>query len=325
MRKLSILLLFFCCCQVAYNQIIKGTILDEKTKICIPFASVYFNGTFVGTTSDKNGNFELNTGHNTSKPVTISAIGYFSSTLTVFSTGELLQICLTPKVYEISEAVVKRKSLAWKRRKYMAFFKEEFLGTSVNALQCEILNEKDITFNYDSDKDTIKAFALKPIEIDNKGLGYKITCFLDKFEFYKNSQATFFRGNIIFREDNATGELQSKYNEHRKFSYSGSSLQFFRALWEDKAKKYGFTILDSIYNPVKYKEVVLSDSLNNKFLSYHGNLNIGYSERSSRAIFLKKFVHFDKTGYYDPTGINWNGFMAFQRMGDWLPYEYSPE
>jgi hypothetical protein len=58
MRKFILLFLFINFYIVAYNQVIKGTILDKKTKSPIYFASVYFNGTFVGTHSDQNGYFD---------------------------------------------------------------------------------------------------------------------------------------------------------------------------------------------------------------------------------------------------------------------------
>ena len=33
-------------------------------------------------------------------------------------------------------------------------------------------------------------------------------------------------------------------------------------------------------------------------------------------------VYFDKSGYYDPDGINFSGEMTDQRIGDMLPLEY---
>lgn len=75
--------------------------------------------------------------------------------------------------------------------------KNEFIGTTANANDCIILNEQDITFNYDSDKDTLRAYALKPLLIENKALGYKITYYLDIFEYYKGKETTFFVG-ILF-------------------------------------------------------------------------------------------------------------------------------
>jgi hypothetical protein len=74
---------------------------------------------------------------------------------------------------------------------------------------------------------------------------------------------------------------------------------------------------------LRYKDIVVPDSLNNKYLSYHGDLMVGYADGYFTMVnFLKEYVYFDKTGYFDPSGINWTGDMAKKRIADWLPYEY---
>ncbi len=52
MRKLVLLLLFVNLHLLAYNQVIKGSVFENGTKNPVLFASIYFNGTFIGTTSD---------------------------------------------------------------------------------------------------------------------------------------------------------------------------------------------------------------------------------------------------------------------------------
>jgi len=324
MKKITLFLLFLTLCTNAFNQVVKGTIFDQKTDSVICFASVYFNGTFVGTTSDVHGNFELNILKNTSMPLTISAVGYYSVTLNDFSTNEPLIIYLKPKIYDLGEVGIKSKSLERKRRRNLVLFKEEFLGTTDNAQECAILNEKDITFNYESDDDTVKAFALKPILVENRALGYKITYYLDKFEFYKSNQATFFCGNIIFKEDVSTQESQKQFAVARERAYFGSRMHFFRTLWANDLHVNGFTITNSNYQTLRYKEIVIQH-YNNKYLSFAENLYVNYNKGFSYIQFLKKNVYFDKTGYFDPSGINWKGRMAVQRIADWLPYEYSVE
>ena len=200
MKKIILIFLFINFNIVAYNQVIKGTILENKTRIPI-LATVYFNGTFVGTQSDLDGNFELDISKNTSMPLTISSIGYYSVNLTSFSTNKPLIIYLTPKVYEVKEVVISSKSLVRKRKANLNLFKKVFLGTTANARNCKIINENDITFNYDSDRDTLKAFASKPLLIINRALGYKITYYLDRFEYSKRDRSMLFTGTLIFNED----------------------------------------------------------------------------------------------------------------------------
>ncbi len=325
MRKFILLFLFVVTSTVAYNQIIKGTVFDNKTKNAIGFASIYFNGTFVGTTSDKSGCFVLDVSNNSTMPLVISAIGYYSTTITGFSTGEVIRVYLKPKDYELQEAVIKTNSLKRKRKQYLALFREEFLGTTNNSWECKILNENDITFNYGSDQDTLKAFTSRPILVDNTGLGYKITYYLDKFEYYKKREATFFYGNVIFKEDSTSNDQRMQFNERRKHTYIGSRTHFFRTLWSDTFKSNGFAVLDSLYKNVKYKDMVIKDQKNDKFFSYPTGLRLMYNKKGSYIIFLKEYVYFDKTGYFDPSGIKWEGEMANQRIADWLPYEFSIE
>ena len=51
MRKYILLFLFISSYTIGYSQLVKGIVLDEKTKTTIPYASVYYNGTFAGTIS----------------------------------------------------------------------------------------------------------------------------------------------------------------------------------------------------------------------------------------------------------------------------------
>jgi len=331
MRKLTLLLLFVSFQLVSYNQvIIKGTILDKKTKEMVCFATVYFDGTFVGTTSDRNGDFSLNIPHNAYMPLTVSSIGYYSVTLPDFSTNKPLTIYLKPKAYKIREVTVSDKSLVRKRKANLRLFKNVFIGTTENALSCEITNEQDISFNYDSDSDTLKAFASKPILIDNNALGYKVTYYLDKFEYYRKSNSFLYKGNIIFNEDLASQTTDKQlYETKRKTAYLGSRMHFFRALWANDLISAGFKVKSPSEENLNCKDIVVQEtcnlinplSRNKKFLKYTTKLSVSYHSSLSEIIFLKPKVYFDEAGHFD-LGINWEGEMAVMRTGDDLPYEY---
>ncbi len=323
MKVFALIFLFINLNITAFSQVIKGTIFDKKTNNVVCFATVYFNGTFVGTTSDQNGNFELNVSKkNRTMPLTISSIGYYSVTITNFSETNALQIYLQPKKYELKDVVISAKSLEKKRKRYLRLLKEEFIGTTANALGCRILNEKDITFNYDSDDDTVKAYALKPILIENKSLGYNITYYLDKFEYYKKTEAAFFSGNIIFNEDLTADETRKQfYTSRREFTYLGSRMHFFRVLWSGQLKSSGFLVRDPSFEPLKIDDIVFQDDKHNKFLKYNSYILIDYYTNRSIIEFIKNSVYFDESGFFNP-GIKWRGEMAKQRIADWLPYEY---
>ena len=334
MRKFILLITFINFHIVAYNQVINGTIKDSKTDSTICFATIYFSGTFVGTTSDTEGNFKLDVSKNVLMPLTISSIGYYSVNLTDYLTDKPLIIYLEPKVFKINEVSVSAKSLKRKRKIYLRFFKNEFLGKTANARSCVILNEKDITFNYGSERDTLKAFALKPILIYNKALGYKITYSLDKFEYYKKSKSFSYIGNIFFNEDFSTEETNMElYEKRRNITYLGSRMHFLRALWANDLKSSGFEVKNSDNKSFKYENIVINEISNSKdahnmykkFIVSPYNLNIYYHSDISYIVFRKPKVYFEETGYYDYSGITWLGEMLKKRVGDTLPLDYEPQ
>lgn len=329
MRKFILLIILINLHIAAYNQVIKGTIKDKQTDSTILFASIYFNGTFVGTASDQDGNFEFDISKYSSMPITISSVGYYSITLDKYSINQPNIIYLTPKVFELKETIIKDKSLVRKRKIYLRMFKHVFLGTTQNARSCEILNETDISFNYNSDKDTLKVFASKPLIIHNKALGYKITYFLDKFEYEKRSGNAVFYGNILFTENSSIEKTGIDSNERKRMeAYFGSRMHFFRSLWLDdlKSNMYKVIVPRSVNTTVlAYEQIVFQDANKNKFLEYFNDLEIIYFSSLSYITFLKPLVYFEKNGYFDPLGIEWKGEMSMQRVGDWLPYEYSIE
>lgn len=325
MRNLSLIFLFILGNTLVYSQTISGIVLDEKTKKPIGFASVYFNGTSDGTISDINGHFELNRSKHPTMPLTISMLGYYSYLLTDFSSIKSIIIYLKSKEYVLQEAVVQSKSLKSKRKKFMKLFKEDFLGLSDNARKCKILNEEDITFNYYKDKDTLKAFASKPLLIENKSLGYNITYYLDKFEYYRKTDAFSFSGNIFFAENDSTLENRKLYAVRRKNTYLGSRMHFFRVLSLNDSIIKGFTVTNSAFKVLKLRDIVVQDSSKNRYLCYPEGFQIGCSKGISHVNTLKKYIYFDKSGYFDPSGINWTGDMGNQRIADWLPYEYTLE
>jgi len=329
MKKIILFLIIICFFKDGYTQIIRGTVLDKSTNNKINFASIYINGTSIGTNSDQNGSFELDITKYGSLPLTISALGYYSVTLPDFSSEKPLEVYMIPKPFELNEVVVAAKSLAKERRANLKLFRNQFLGTSANGQKCVIMNENDITFNYDSSNDTLKAFASKPIIIYNNALGYKITYYLDRFEYYRRSKSFLYNGSAFFSEDMADEMTQKKFfDKRRKNAYLGSRSHFFRSLWTNTLKSNGFIIKNSEDKILNYEDIVTVRAGFKKYLSYKGGrLYICYLSKSpdSYIILLKNPVFFDSSGYFDGLCVKIIGQMAKQRIGDLLPYDYKPK
>ena len=317
----------------ASAQIISGTVIDSETGGAVSFASVYLSGTTVGTVAGENGEFELDISRHPLIPITVSAVGYSSVTLDHFSADEPLRAYLTPTVYDIPAIDISGRSLERERRANLKTFRNQFLGMTSYASRCEILNEKDITFNYGSDSDTLKAFAIKPLQIHNKALGYIITFYLEDFEYCRFPGNALYTGKFIFTDDES-GRFSESFNEIRRNNvYLGSIMHFFRSLWANDLENQGFTLSDYESNSLSYEDLVIIEE-GQKYLEYRENLIItyfGYSGtgrvRNTRSFLrlLKDRVSFQESGYFDPVAIILSGEMGKQRVADMLPIGFIPK
>lgn len=345
MRKFILLILFINFNIVAYNQIIKGTILDKQTHNKIPSALVYFSGTFVRTNTDKNGKFELDLSKFINMPLTISASGYYSVTLTVVSPEKPVLIYLKPKENKLKQVVSNSIADDKEREKNLRLFKNTFLGTTPNARNCQIINENDIEFI--SSPDTLKALSMKPILVDNKALGYRLTYFMDKFELYKKNNTFSFSGNIFFNEDLVEENKKEFYEVKRRETYDESVMYFFRSLWKNALDSDGFVVKNMEDQLLSYDEIVIQKDSLSKYLICHRDLPEKSQAESPKGYiifrkqemiydkrgkldpacfsipFLINNIYFDEKGYFDSSGIKWEVRMAKQRVADLLPYEYS--
>jgi hypothetical protein len=309
-KKIILILLFASFFKVGQTQVIKGTLLDKSDNRVISFASIYINGTSVGTNSNQNGYFELDISKYSSLPITVSALGYFTYTLTDFSVEKPIEIYLSPKTFELNEVVVAAKSTSKERKANLKLFKDQFLGSGYNGKNCVITNEVDITFK--NFGDTLRAYASKPILIVNNALGYKIIYYLDNFEYCWKCKSFLYEGSAFF------------FEKRRKLAYLGSRSHFFSALWANAINSNGFVIKNSVEEIINYEDIVSVRAGFKKYLSSKSEFYICYLSKSPSSCIqpLKDQIFFDVNGYFDGSGIELSGQMAQQRVGDLLPYDF---
>ena len=325
MKKILLIFLLISLFHDGYTQIIRGIVLDISDHNKTVFASVYINGTNTGTNSDPGGHFELDITKYSSLPLTISALGYNTVTLTDFSKEKPIEVYLTPKTFELNEVIVKAKSTSKERKANLKLFRDQFLGSGYNGQNCVIMNEEVLTFKKGSSNDTLKAFASKPLLIVNNALGYKITYDLDQFEYYRKSKSFLYKGSAYFSEDISAALTKKNYFEkRRKSAYLGSRSHFFSSLWTNSLKTNGFMVRNSTDQIINNEDMVKVRAGFKKYLSYKGALYIYYLSKSPGSSIepLKDQVFFDSNGYFDGSGVKIIGQMAQQRIGDLLPFDY---
>lgn len=329
-RSFFILILIIICLP-GYSQELQGTVYDENTKQPLINVNVFFNGTTVGTITDRYGNFRLTVPERQKLPIAISAIGYNSFLLTEYPSDIKLNILLVPKIYELNEVViVSKRSIKERiaRNDYLNMFKKQFLGETVNAYTCKILNESDLVFYYNEEETLLTAYSQRPLVVRNYALGYQITYYLDSFEYSQIPYSMTYLGYYVFSEDSTLNEkARVRAENRRRMAYLGSRMHLMRSLWENDLDSAGFTIKNSNNKIVTYDSLIIYRDSSNKYLAKKGDFYISYMSKSSSSMIQieNDTVYFNKLGFFDPFGIKWAGDMARQRTADLLPFDYFPK
>jgi len=325
MKRTCLVLILISLFQLGHSQVIRGIIKDKFSDAKISYATVYIDGTFAGTYSDQDGNFELDISKFNSMPLSISALGYNKQVITDFKKVEPLVIYLAPRTFELKEVIINSRLISRERKENLITFKKEFLGDTENGRNCVITNQEDIIFAHDPSGDTLKAYSSKPLMINNTKLGYKLSYFLNRFEYCKKDNYFLYEGSAVFNNDTiGDGSKKKAFERRRRYAYIGSRMQFFRELWKNNIDNSGYRIFSQSDDISGFNDIVTTQDDQKKYLYYNGIINISYYSRgaSSSIKFMKKGVFFDQNGYFDPTGILWGGQMARLRIGDLLPFEY---
>jgi len=125
---------------------ISGTVVDAVSKTPIPFVNVIFKGTFSGTITDENGNFNLETKLK-SDTVMISAVGFKKQLIRISAgDGNKLSVELEPDNQSLTEVIIKYK------------------GNPAEVLLKKVIDNKPI--NDPRSFETLKYETYQKIEVD---------------------------------------------------------------------------------------------------------------------------------------------------------------
>ncbi|MDT8346453.1 MAG: carboxypeptidase-like regulatory domain-containing protein [Flavobacteriaceae bacterium] len=263
MSKYMPFMLFLMLGQLAISQSISGVVLDENNQPLLG-ASVYFNGTTIGSITDADGKFSLPIEGLIEPELIVSFLGYTSVSVPNPGT-EPLQIKLSLETNTIDEVVLVTDGFS--REEKLKVFKAMFLGQGEAAAQCAIINERDIRFNYDLEHNTLYAKSDKTLIIQNRYLGYDVLFDLMQFEvnFKQKSisedevSSFLFFGTSFFKD-------QPNYNKrcakNRIMAYQGSTREFFKFLAEGRLR-------ESRPESANYRVYIANDSLKQPYQNIH--------------------------------------------------------
>jgi hypothetical protein len=176
-----IVLLFAAFVTNAQNTTIKGVVTDSITGEKLPYVSIVFKGTTIGTATDDDGNFNFSTSSPV-KTIEVSYLGYDTKTI-ILKQGRVnsLDVKLAPSGIALNEVVVKPKKEKYSKKENPAV---EFVKHVIESRESNDPRNHDY-FTYDQYEKMIFAlndYQPKPRKDGKKGKFDFISEFIDTLE-----------------------------------------------------------------------------------------------------------------------------------------------
>lgn len=329
--KFLVLIVFFCISQnVIAQDYIEGKVFKASDSTAVNGASIYFDGTTVGTVSNSLGAFKIPYKENNA----LLVISYLSTETTYINLntdnykGEKLNIYLNDKLEELTEVTLETDT--WSREKKLRIFKRQFIGPAITWSSCKILNEDDIRLKYIPSSKILVASARTPLIIKNKELGYTITYNLTDFEVsFEKTRSGLTLPYKVYLEGSSFFEplkkrTSKKMIKNRAKSYLGSSLHFFRALASKTLEENKFEIYYKSFKVAPYQYINVINSGTRKSIELKAeNLNILYDGYSQSNMNANSVFYIDEYGNHSPPdAVLMGGDMGEKRISDLLPLDY---
>lgn len=340
------------------QNILKGKIVDE-TNHPIEGASIYYNNTSVGTSSNNAGEFTIIQPGIANAELVISSVGFQSLVHKI----EGIEFTERSYLFQLKarestmENVLVLSDLS--RKRYLELFTENFLGITEEASMSRIINTDAVVFtNAVNEPRMLGAFTDTPLVIVNKMLGYKLHFQLEMFKYDKENGNTSFYGFTRYEE---MGE-KKRFIKNRHKAYYGSTMHFYRSLVANKLEEEmykvftikelkiktdtGVQTMETAY-PVSSYSLIKTDSAEHVYkASWDNKLMVQYQKNPSSKLFLTHatflqgnlpvgfrswltlqtpFIRIDASGVVqDPLSITYSGYWIYEKAANLLPLNYQP-
>ena len=317
---------------------ISGTVKHAKDG-WLPAATIFLDGTERKTYSNENGAFKLDQISPGTYQLTVHFIGYKTLTKNVIIEDKsiVLDLLLEHSEETLKEVVI---TSTVSKNKYLSMFLKSFLGETENGKSCQVLNPGILKFSEQLLSVTAKSNDF--LEIINQNLGYKIRYSIRDFKLNRYTSIASYTGECIFESLKGSENEELQWEENRRKAYEGSLMHFIRSLYSNTTNDNGFSyyyILD--YNkskqrlgpPLQTEDFVSHEKKELATIKLSAPLYVRYapdgiSPTEQTASIIAPFL---PTATIDSKGsvVDYRSFLirkywGTKRLGDQLPYEYTP-
>lgn len=217
-----------------------GTVVDAETGDPLQDVNVFIAVSQRGTATDAEGRFRLVNVPLGAQRLYVSSVGYEPQARNL----NLREARVYTFAFELEPTVIEGEGVVveaerdekWQER-YDKFVKL-FIGETPNAQKTEIQNPEVLDF--EGGLGTLEAVAARPIEIVNRGLGYKVTYHLKDFK--ATPGRTQYDGEPLFEELDGTPAERAAWEERRREAFLGSFQHLKLAMLANRVDDQGFKL-----------------------------------------------------------------------------------
>lgn len=312
------------------QSLLQGQVYSAKDSTALFGASVYFDGTSLGVSTNEKGKFKIPLKSSTTIPLVVSSLGYETIIINNYNIKEnvVFKIYLQESTESLPEVLLETDP--WSRERKLRIFKREFLGSSLAAMKCRIKNAEAIRLTYIPSKEILIAEAKEPLKIINRHLGYEVTYTLTDFrvEFSTGSSGLQFVSLVYFEGLSFFEELKKsptkRFQRNRESAYSGSALHFMRSLASKTLTENNFRIFRKSLEvaPYHYFQLKKENDLVQVKLT-ESPLIILYREVEQSSLSADNLFFIDALGNHTPPyGLTVSGHMGGKRAAEMVPLNY---
>ena len=337
-----------------------GTVLDEEGDP-LSGATVYLSGTTRGDATDADGRYEIADVPPGVYRLVASMVG-FEPIVEEVALEDRTRVATDFLLYTARRTVGFIRVEAPRDRRWMrhrARFEEAFLGESARADSVEVLNPEVLEFQ--ERMGVLQAVAAKPLVIENRALGYRLT--YDLRAFAQSAEEVRYDGDVRFEEMAPPSARDSvRWRQARLAAYRGSLQHLLRSLVEDDLEGSGFLLtLDESRReiedtmdmrpsarPARRRDIYRPDRAGGGRLGFRGRLVVRFPELEDPAFVTSALVRgdrrqpggeqrsvlelradavrLDERGTpASPLDVYTRGYLGFERLADLVPDDYEPD
>ena len=339
--------------------VIEGRVLDADSNAPLPRTHVFVVESMHGAVTDSSGWFRLEGVRPGPKRLYVSRVGHERRALALRPAPDrpvTVTVRLDAKVLNSPPVTVSaERDEEWYER--LDRFRRLFIGRSDLAEDCTLVNPEVLRFD-DKWWGRFEAWAEKPVIIENRALGYRLTYFLKEFE--ERGSVVRWDGEPLFEPLAPTDSAEAaRWRRNRLEAYRGSLRHFLRALMDDRLDEAQFDLYRlpraSAFRhaaradrfPAERDNILEAGPDSTYLLTAHDRLEVVYHGMPERRAYLEwadlrrrtprdhqtsqielneRPLHIDPSGeIVEPYGATLYQYFAFTaRMAKRLPREYEP-